>query len=62
MPRERRICRVCGSEYEACATPNPGYFRWRDVACCVECGIEYLRRVEEARAKEAEEERRSKEK
>ena len=49
MPRATRICKVCGREYEACHTPNPGVWRWRDVACCYEHGLQYLHDVQVAR-------------
>lgn len=50
MPAAVKVCRVCGKKYEACRTPNTsGAFRWRDVACSVECGAEHLRRVNESR-------------
>ena len=49
MPKVTRICRVCGKQYVACATPNYGVFRYTDVACSKECGQEYLRQVLEAR-------------
>ncbi len=52
MARRKGICKVCGKEYLVCitATRYPGVFYWQDVACCPECGREYLRQVEEARA------------
>lgn len=45
-------CRVCGKQYEACHTMMnraAGVFRWQEVACCPECGAEYLRRIIEMR-------------
>lgn len=62
MPRETKICKVCGKSYEACRTPNTtGSFRWRDVACSRECGAEYLRRIMMSRAKDAAEDEESNE-
>lgn len=49
MPKAMKICKVCGKEYEACHTPNPGVWRWRDVACCYEHGLQYLHDVQVAR-------------
>ncbi len=50
MAKTIKTCRVCGKKYEACGTPNlTNKFRWKDVACCVECGEEYLRRILESR-------------
>ena len=49
MPREMKICKVCGKEYEACHTPNPGIFRWRDVACSMDCAQKYVHDVQVAR-------------
>lgn len=47
-------CRVCGKQYKACAstirTPYSTGNRWQEVACSPECGAEYFRRIEEARA------------
>lgn len=49
-------CKVCGTEYIACRTPNlTGVFRWRDVACSVECGQVWLERIERSRSKPAQE-------
>lgn len=50
----KKICRVCGKEYESCHTLRPNLnseFRWQDVACCPEHGQEYLRMVMSARGK-----------
>ena len=55
MPKVTKICKTCGKEYEACHTPNPGIFRWRDVACSPECAAEYFRAVEIARGNIVEE-------
>ena len=49
MPRVTKICKACGKEYEACRTPNPGVFRWRDIACSVECAEKYIHDVMVAR-------------
>lgn len=57
MVNAKMVCRVCGKEYEACHTLRVGdAFRWQDVACSVECGAEYLRRVLEARTPVEEQE------
>lgn len=53
MPKVKKICRVCGKEYEACHTPrsaSSSVFRWQDVACSPECGEEYLRRIIKSRS------------
>lgn len=46
-----KICRVCGKPYEGCrsAQSADGVFRWREVACSVECGAKYLAEVNAAR-------------
>lgn len=49
MPKVMKICKTCGKEYEACHTPNPGIFRWRDVACSPECAQKYIYEVMVAR-------------
>lgn len=49
------ICKVCGKQYEACQTPNPGVFRWRDVGCSIECAEKYIRDVMIARGELQEE-------
>ena len=52
MPAIKKVCRVCGCEYEACRSLKKtvgGPFQWQEVACSPECGAEYLRRVNEAR-------------
>ena len=53
----KRICRVCGKEYEACHTlaPLAGTFRWQEVACSPECGAAYLKAVMIARGEIQEE-------
>ena len=49
MAKTMLICKACGKEYEACRTPNPGIFRWRDVACSLECAQKYIHDVQVAR-------------
>ena len=49
MPKVMKVCKNCGKEYEACHTPNPGIFRWRDVACSPECAQAYFHAVAVAR-------------
>lgn len=47
MPKNTKICRVCGATYEACNTVRTGskVFNWREVACSPECGAKYLEKV-----------------
>lgn len=53
MASSKKVCRVCGKEYEACHSANmpAGVFRWQEVACSPECGEVYMQCVIEARAK-----------
>ena len=55
MPKVMKICKACGKEYEACHTPNPGVFRWRDIACSPECAEKYIHDVMVARGEIQEE-------
>jgi len=55
MAKTMLICKACGKEYEACRTPNPGIFRWRDVACSEECARKYIHDVMVARGEITEE-------
>ena len=49
--RAKRICKICGKEYEYCRTVRTdSVFRWQDVACCVEHGNEYFALVAASRA------------
>lgn len=52
MPVAKKTCRVCGKAYEACRSAKrmAGVFHWQEVSCSPECGTEYLRMVNEARA------------
>lgn len=43
-----RACPICGKPFVPCAT-NLDAFNWRRVACSIECGCEYFRRVLVAR-------------
>jgi len=61
MPKVTKECKVCGKQYTACCTANWGVFRWRDVACSMECAQEYFRRVEESRKKDRDESKASEE-
>lgn len=51
MATAKKICRVCGKEYEACHTlrQNAGVFRWQEVACSPECGTKYLAQIRASR-------------
>lgn len=46
-------CKICGEEYKCCNSHKniAGVFRWQDVACCVEHGLEYLSAIEKSRSK-----------
>ena len=52
MSGKKKVCRVCGKEYDACKSARTGnsVFNWREVACSPECGAKYLRQVEQARS------------
>lgn len=51
MPKQTKVCRVCGKTYESCRSIKTGssVFNWREMCCSPECGQIYFRRVEEAR-------------
>lgn len=56
MASGKRICKICGKEYEYCKTlrETPGVFRWQDVACCVEHGEKYFDLIMASRGKRNE--------
>lgn len=55
MASGKRICKVCGKEYDYCKTwLVNNKFRWQDVACSVECGAKYFAAIEASRAKDDE--------
>lgn len=53
MPKQTKVCRVCGKTYEACRSIKTGsdVFNWREVACSPECGKIYLQQVLSSREK-----------
>lgn len=55
MPKGVRICKVCGTEYPYCTTMTTDKFRWQDVACCPEHGVEYFREVLASRGEQVPE-------
>ena len=52
MPKQTKICRVCGATYEACNSVRTGdkAFNWREVACSPECGMVYLEKIAASRS------------
>lgn len=51
MSKVTDSCRVCGTYFipcSDCVTDNSS-FHWREVACSLECGKEYLRQILESR-------------
>ena len=52
MPKQTKVCRVCGKTYEACRSIKTGssVFNWREVACSPECGSSYLKQVMASRS------------
>lgn len=50
----KKVCRVCGKEYEACNCKSKaiGVFRWQDVACSPTCGSIYLEQIIASRTKD----------
>lgn len=55
MKERTRKCRICGKEYEYCHTNKTDAFRWQDVACSIECGAIYFKKIEESRKAKAAE-------
>lgn len=51
MPKQTKVCRVCGKTYESCRSikNGSGVFNWREMCCSPECGQTYFKRVQEAR-------------
>lgn len=51
MPKQTKVCRVCGKTYESCRSIKTGSsaFNWREMCCSPECGQIYFQRVQEAR-------------
>nr|DAG68623.1 MAG TPA: hypothetical protein [Caudoviricetes sp.] len=58
MAYKQKPCRVCGKLFTPCAycEKDDTAFHWRAIACSIECGKEYLRRVLEARQKDVSKE------
>lgn len=57
----KRICRVCGKEYDYCAECSlsqyaPNVYHWEEVACCPEHGQIYLDRINASRGIKTEKE------
>lgn len=52
MAKGKRICKICGAEYEYCRTMyrDTNIFRWQDVCCCQSHGSEYFAKVMASRA------------
>lgn len=46
-------CKTCGKMFTPCAfcEKHNDTFRWRNFACSIECAKEYIKKVEEGRAK-----------
>lgn len=55
MAKGKRICKVCGAEYEYCRTQyrNTDIFRWQDVACSQSHGSEYFAKILASRSVQA---------
>lgn len=49
MFKATRICSICGIEYPYCRTATSDKFRWQDVACCPEHGVQYFCEVAASR-------------
>ena len=51
MAKRTVSCRVCGKLFVPCnkSSASLGAFNYHSIACSSECGVEYLRRVQEAR-------------
>ena len=51
MATAKRICKVCGNEYDYCRSlsPSADIFRWNDVACSPEHAAIYFAQIEASR-------------
>lgn len=51
MATAKRICKVCGNEYDYCRSfsPSADIFRWNDVACSPEHAAIYFAKIEASR-------------
>lgn len=49
MPKGIRVCSICGVEYPYCKTVTNDRFRWQDVACCPEHGVQYFKEIAASR-------------
>lgn len=58
MPKQKKVCRVCGKTYESCRSikTGSGVFNWREICCSPECGQTYFQRVQEGRNPASKEE------
>lgn len=47
MTKVTSLCRVCGNLFTPCVdcVSDNSAFHWREVACSIECGTEYLHQV-----------------
>ena len=62
MSKGKRICKVCGKEYDYCKTwLSQDKFRWQDVACSPECAQIYFVNVAKARGQAVESDGKSSE-
>lgn len=52
MPKGTNICKICGIEYPYCKTVTTDRFRWQDVACCPEHGVQYFRDIATSRGED----------
>lgn len=52
MQKATKPCRICGKMFEPCVycEKDTTAFHWREVACCIEHGQEYLKQVMQARS------------
>lgn len=42
MPQPNTQCKVCGIDYYSCKTCDDKFFKWKSVACSVECFQKYM--------------------
>lgn len=53
MPKQTKVCRVCGKTYDACGSARTGRVNWREVACSPSCGVRYFEMVGGSRVSNA---------